>query len=398
MIRCIIAVLDEDLSLTETIGGARDIEHVATLFSRDEIISAAEQTCPDVCVLSPDLPGNRDILDLAETLGQMGVRVIFLAGNLSPNNPTIISLVSYGVTDILYGRVTSGLLIERIRARGEPAVPSTKFSVEKHIEADLTTRSTVKVQAKAAEFARNVGNIIKKKEGGIIPNLVVVWSPYSSGRTFVAVNLCAILAMDGIETILMDRQESPAWVYVDAPDGEDGLNRLNNKDDSLQATACPVEMLPGFFVLTNDPMTEYHHALDTARGIEKLTSSGLTVIVNAGLGSTLIEKAAVVIVVVDHQYNGLIRLQKAMQKEEPWQDRIILCLNRYVHSTYLQDRDIEQAVGKKIDVRIPDYGVKAVESQWAGIPFLMTDIAAACTFREVAGVIKRQLEENTWRD
>lgn len=126
MIRCIIAVPDEDFSLTETIGGARYIEHLATLFSRDEIITAAVQTCPNVCVLSPDLPGNRDVLDLAETLVQMGVRVIFLAGALSPDNPTIVSLVSYGVADILYGRVTSGLLIERIRARREPAGLSTK--------------------------------------------------------------------------------------------------------------------------------------------------------------------------------------------------------------------------------------------------------------------------------
>lgn len=398
MITCIIAVPDEDLSLTETIGGTRDIEHMATLFSRDEIISAAEQTCPDVCVLSPDLPGNRDVLDLAETLGQMGVRVIFLAGNLSPANPTIVSLVSYGVTDILYGRVTSGLLIERIRARGEPADLKTKVTVEGNIEAELTKRPILKVQDKAAEFARDIGQIIKKREGGIITNLIAVWSPYSSGRTFVAVNLCAVLAMDGLETILLDRQEGPAWVYVGAPEGEDGLESFFLKDDSIQATACPVDMLPGFFVLTNSPMIDTNQALDITRRIEKLTSTGLTVIANAGLGCGLIEKAAAVIVVANHDYNGLVRLQKALQKEEFWHDRIILCLNRDLDSPYLQDRDIEQLVGQKIDMRVPDYGVKAVESQRTGIPLAMTDLAATFTFRELAGVVKRQLEENEWAE
>lgn len=393
---CLIAVPDEDLLLTEIIGGTKDITHVATIFSRDEVISAALDLHPDVCILSSELPGSADILDLTESLVQHGVRIIFLASNLSPNNPTIISLVQYGVTDILYGPVTSGLLVERILARGEPEAISNGAIINEIIEKDKRQLPVAKMQDRASEFAKSIGQIIKKKDEAILSNLIVIWSQYSVGRTFITANLCAILGLEGVESILVDRADGPAWIYVGAPEGEVGLDSYFQKDESLQASIYPVQMVPGFFVLTKDPMLEQTTVSISVRDIERLAAAGIMVIVNVGSDCSILEKAAAVIVVTDHDYNGLVKLQKAMDKEAPWHERMILCLNRDSPSQYLQDWYVEQVAGRKVSARIPDYGIKAVESQRAGIPLVLTDQDAAGRFRELASVIERQLEENTW--
>jgi hypothetical protein len=333
---------------------------------------------------------------LTEALIQNGVRVIFLAANLSPDNPTIISLVQYGVTDILYGQVTSGLLIERIRARGEPKAISQGAVIDESIEKEILQAPVAVMQDRAGEFVKSIGQIIKKKEEAVLNNLIVVWSPHSAGRTFTAVNLCAIWGLDGLESILVDRHDGPAWMYVGSSEGEEGLDSYFQKNESLQASIYPVQMVPGFFVLTKDPMLEQATGSISVRDIEKLAASGILVIVNAGADCSLLEKAAAVIVVTDYDYNGLVKLQKAMQKEETWHERIVLCLNRDGPSKYLQDWYVEQVAGRKATARIPDYGIKAVESQRAGIPLVLMDQDAAGRFRELASVLQRQLEENTW--
>ncbi|NPV74314.1 MAG: hypothetical protein HPY89_11190 [Pelotomaculum sp.] len=379
-ISVIIAVPDEDLVITETVGSAREIEHLVTLETREEVIPAAEQLNPDVCLLSSELPGEIDILDIAEALVMRGTRVVFMAGSLEEDNPTIDMLKRMGVTDIIHGNPTAGLLIERLLNKGRPCVvPRTAvIKPNEKLRIESIKEEPEGLAGKARELGKNLKKLAQRKTEGVHENVVAVWSPAPTGKTFVAVNLAVSMALRGIETVLLDASDFSSWALVGAPEGEDGLVRFL-ETGRLQGAAFQPDLVPGLYVLTADPGGEIPK-IDPKKLIEKLAATGHLVVVD--LSGAPYESAGTTVIVADHDYNHLVKIQKSIQEGE-WLYRAVLVLNRNVESGNLPVDTVKQATGMNIAAVIPDSAVEVLESQRAGVPSVLVSSIIAEAFEEL---------------
>lgn len=379
----IIAVPDDELLITETVGSARELKHLATLETREEVIPATQQLTPDVCLLSSELPGEIDILDVAESLVKRGTRVVFLAGDLEEDNPTVDMLGRMGVSDIIHGAPTAGLLIERLLNKGKPFIvpKSTSLKANENLIMDSDTSANESIAEKARDIGKSIKRLsIRKKHVDVLDNIIAVWSPAPTGKTFVAANIAAALAMSGAEVVLVD-STGATWSLMGAPEGEDGLLRFM-ETGSLQGTAFQPDLLPGLYVLTVDPVEEVPK-VDLKKLLEKL--SGLPVIVD--LESGPLEAAGTTILVADHDYNHLVKIQKALQQEEDWHSRTILVLNRNVESANLSVDIVRQAAGMDVAAAIPDCALEVLESQRAGLPAVLVNPAIAAVFNGICGLL-----------
>lgn len=379
--RVIVAVPDDELVLTETIGSAKEIEHLATLEFREEVIPAAQQLKPDVCLLSWDLPGETDILDIADFIVKQGTRVVFMAGNLDEDNPTVDMLKRMGVTDVIHGSPTAGLLIERLLNKGQPyTVPQKALvSPNENLIIDRVADEKETIPAKAREIGRSIKRLTRRKEDGVYENVIAVWSPAPTGKTFVAVNLAAAFALRGTETVLLDVHGS-VWPLVGAPGGEDGLARFL-ETGTLRGTAFCPDLIPGLCVLTSDPAGEAP-AVDVNKVLEKLVGGSHQIIID--LNDAPLDAAGTTVIVADHDVNHLLKIQKAVQ-EGDWLYRAVLVLNRHVES--LPVETVKQAAAMNVAAVIPELGPEALECQRAGVPAVLVNPALAEAFDSLAELL-----------
>ncbi|MCL6558012.1 MAG: hypothetical protein K6U74_04255 [Firmicutes bacterium] len=379
--RVIVAAPDDDLVLTETIGSAKEIEHLATLELREEVIPAAQQLKPDVCLLSWDLPGETDILDIAYFLVKQGTRVVFMAGDLDGENPTVDMLRRMGVTDVIHGSPTAGLLIERLLNRGQPYTVPQKALVkpDEKLIVDRFAGEKETIPAKAREIGRSIKRLTRRKDDGVYENVIAVWSPAPAGKTFVAVNLAAAFALRGMETVLLDVHGS-AWPLVGAPEGEDGLARFL-ETGALQGTAFCPDLVPGLYVLTTDPAGE-GPAVDLNKVLEKIVGGGHQIIID--LNGSPLDATGTTVIVADHDVNHLLKIQKAVQ-EGDWLYKAVLVLNRHVESISVET--VKQAANMNVAVLIPDLGPEALECQRAGVPAVLVNPAVAEAFDSLVDLL-----------
>lgn len=375
--RVIVAAPDDDLVLTETITSAKEVEYCATLTSREEVIPSIKYYQPQVCLLSSDLPGKTDVLDIAEKLTESNIRIVFLAGDLAPDNPTIERLQRMGITDILYGIPTAGLLIERLNNQGNPVTKSdlTIQPDERHLterEPEASVRSIV------TKNFRKVTRI-RKNQGQHLQGVTALWSPAPTGKSFVAFNMAVALSTQGIDTVIIDLSpDHGIWALSGAPNNEDGLQKALESPDMAIGAAFKLDIVPSLYVLTMDPVTEQPVTFSVS-AIKKLTESlinkGLTVIYDLGQEIRgLKDIAKTIVLVCDHDYNHLIKTQKAIMQEEEWLDRAVAILNRHTESEHLSLEKVRQETGNmNIKHIIPEITTSALECQRLGIPAIMVN-------------------------
>ena len=379
--KVIIAAPDDDLVLTETANSVRGVQCCATLTSKEEIIPATKYYQPQVCLFSPDLPGEMDVLDIAEILVKSNVRIVFLAGDLTTENPTVERLQRMGVTDILYGRPTAGLLIERLTSRGEPfskRETTTVLQPEKRFLTDQEPEATG-IKQMASTFGRNLRRSLNRKsQQQYMSDVMAVWSPAPTGKSFVAMNLAVAVSFLGKDVALVDISPDCAiWALSGAPDGEDGLQKAIESPDMAMEISYKPDMIPGLYILTIDPNNESIPVFTSnqVRNLtEKMLAGGLTVVYDLGQEIRgLKDFAETIILVCDHDYNHLLKIQKAIIKEENWLDRVIPIINRHVKSDHLPTKTIKDATGMNVNHIIPEATVPALESQRVGVPVSLVD-------------------------
>lgn len=398
--RVLLAVPDDDFVYTETVGGAGELEHCATLTSKDEVLAAIDHCKPDVLVLSPGLEGDIDLLDVVEGILEKGVRVVFLAGALAPDNPTVERISMMGVGDILYGTPTAGVLLERILSpdKGKPAVlPQTISLAPDDLEEDeQTEKQSVRSMLKTA------GNTLRQvkrsmKEGGRqVGGIYAVWSPVSAGKTFVTVNLAAAMALQGLEVTMIDASPDLSCCYwTGAPDGEEGLAEAAKEPEAALDLAFRPSFVPGLSVLTADPGGEKHPKL-TAKQIEALAKSaharGNVVVIDlpSSFDEATLGLAEAVVLVADQDIARLIRIQKKFDELEEKGvldlDRMVLVLNRYVESGWLPAQSAQQATGLTVYGIIPEAATREVlECAKTGCPAVLVNPELQAAFGEIAG-------------
>lgn len=393
--RVLLAVPDDDFVYTETVGGARELEHCATLSSKDEVLPAARQCRPDVVVLSPELEGEIDLLDVVEGLLDIGVRIVFLAGSLTPDNPTV-ERISIKVRDILYGTPTAGVLLERILSPGEPTVlpESINLTPEDDENEKQSVRSVLKTAGNTLRQVRRSRRVTGKQTSGIY----AVWSPVSAGKTFVAVNLAATIALQGgVEVTLIDASPDLSCCYwTGAPDGEEGLLESIKEPGSALDVAFRPNFVPGLSVLTADPGGEKQPKF-TPKQIETLAKTvharGNVVVIDlpTSFDEAILGLAEVVILVADQDISRLVRIQKLFDELEEKGvldlDRMALVLSRYVESKWLPAKSAQEATGLTVSALIPEATREVLECTRTGCPAVIVSPELQAAFSEIAGRI-----------
>lgn len=217
-----------------------------------EALPKAEEA--DVALVSAYLPGEMDMLEALFSLRRRGIRVIYLAGDLSCSDPFLADLIALGVYDVFLGEATMAEIEERIKSpasfeealrllqppsrpkgsrllslarserRDEPEPASPER--QKRLPAVPVPRISLapKPASKAPEEA------FEPPAFGV--PAVGVWSPRSSGKTFVAVGLSRALAkaLGGCALLDLDPKLSVfGWMCL--PQGESSL--LSAMKDSL---------------------------------------------------------------------------------------------------------------------------------------------------------------------
>lgn len=113
MVKVLLATNEEQLD--NAIAGENGIQLVSSpVYYLEAVLPVAEQQRPDVVVITSWLEGEIDITDIIYRLRMMEMRVIFIAGFLTRDDPIIKKICEYGVYDILFGEVTIGQVINKI--------------------------------------------------------------------------------------------------------------------------------------------------------------------------------------------------------------------------------------------------------------------------------------------
>lgn len=187
---------------------------------RERIVEKAKAAKPDVIILYDKLPGTIDLEVILEELRlearnsqDRDSRVIFLT-SLEQGSTLLRKAVEIGIWDIVSGNDIRPIdIIKRIynpanysdAARYKLAPDDgTKFKLIPHyIEKEKVLHVPV---IKEKEIVR----IVEKKEyvtfgqARPVKENILLWSPFESGKTFLAVNLAAALANKGLKTAVID--------------------------------------------------------------------------------------------------------------------------------------------------------------------------------------------------
>lgn len=187
---------------------------------RERVIEKAKSAKPDVILLYDKLPGTVDLELILDELrlevrnGQdRDIRIVFLT-SLEQGSTLLRKAVEIGIWDIVSGNDIRP--IEIIKRIYNPANYSdaahyklapddgTKYKlIPKYVEKE-------KVRQVPVIQEREVIRIVEKKEYVTVgktkafKETVLVWSPFETGKTLLAVNLATVMANMGFKTALID--------------------------------------------------------------------------------------------------------------------------------------------------------------------------------------------------
>ncbi|MTI84397.1 MAG: hypothetical protein FH756_10930 [Firmicutes bacterium] len=113
MVKVLLATNEEQLD--NAIAEENEIELVSRpVYYLEAVLSIAQQHKPDVVVITSWLEGQTDVTNVIYKLRIMEMRVIFIAGLLTPDDSIVKKICEFGVYDILFGEITIGLVINKI--------------------------------------------------------------------------------------------------------------------------------------------------------------------------------------------------------------------------------------------------------------------------------------------
>jgi len=294
---------------------------------REAVAPLLDRFSPDAVVLSCDLPGRAAVEEIVWASRLAGARVVLLAGRRSKSDPVVEAAFRTGVYDILF----------------DPASPEDVLRV-------------LSSPASFADAARLLGMKVPErraeKKG---PRVVGVWSPVSAGKTFVAVNLAAVIALGGERVLLAGLDGSgdhSVWLGQDGPSPE------------------PREVLPGLF-LAEVPGGKV--------ALEAASSVGAGTVVLDPLPSDA--GGARVVAVCDPDYARLLRVKRGLGQLG---QAVLPVLNRWL---ILRGAPVDPGatLGAPVAVSFPDDPGSVLVSVAAGAPLVTTSPEWRQRFEELAG-------------
>lgn len=278
---------------------------VKEVYFREALTSVVRQYPADALLLASNLPGSdrTSILDYVYQARMANMRVIVLTGEKDPKDEVAPALVALGVYDILFGEIQAAdiervlkkpmTMPEIVRAWGIPgkpkppsgflnrlrsAIPKAETQLgtspespaeESASSAEEPIKSAIREQPKERKPKKSKGQSRTQKtnlpllaepldEASAMTRpgrpLVAVWSPCSSGKTFVSLYLAKALAQKGLKVGLVDlnleRQDLCQWLLL--PEGEDALTKALSLDVLFSQEPVTGEWRHGLMVFSDD--------------------------------------------------------------------------------------------------------------------------------------------------
>jgi len=339
-----------------------EVEVVADIAVREQIIPSAEELQPDVVILSVYLRGNTDYLEIAQKLTAMNIRLIFLAGDLSPDSIEISKLQEMRIKEILYNPVDLGLL-EKMLLRPEPSGELTfKENGKKRVLGGILSHS------KTSETKTT-------KKVTLFSKTVFVWSPVVAGKSIIALNLSAYAAKMGYKVALIDADPACA-LHTYTQGVSDGQYLTDALLDDPFSTAHTISLLPELLIFTNDPSANC--PILTDKNLRKL--AGILeeetdlVVVDMPCSSGLLQKLtdAPILLIADQNWHHIKKIQRSL--DEGWlPENAKLVLNNAFESKEIPIKDIEKALGQINSAIIPARTKEIMEGIKTGIPAVLFD-------------------------
>lgn len=369
--KVILASDDKDiLGFLESISGM-DISQAKT---KEEVMDVINKGRPDVLILSDRVPGGIDLIELVQWVNDNGVRVIFQADKFAEDQVTLRCIRDRNCTviyrdfnfaeleNVLFGR----------KANNNPAASYEKRTPKKDIPKRIIDQLSL---------AKTKRNPKSRKEKPVnerqLPNLTIVYSPVSAGKTFTAVNLAAYKAQAGNKVSLLD-------LDILQPSVGSCLNIPADKEVLSEAMLAPGH--PGYQLRIPNGLTVFATAPERAPVIDHsnlyellstLSRAYDLVIVDTprdmdtyNLGH-LLTVAGRIIIVGDLDYSRLITLHRRLKVLGNLidYDKVSLVANRVTENKKVTIADLEKAV---MDVPcqcvIPDIPARVLEGIYAGKP------------------------------
>lgn len=390
--------------LEEPLRVIRGIDIVETVFEREVIVDVVERRKPDVVLLSPRLPGSVDLIDIAWELKRMDVTLIFLADTIDPQDLTIQRMREQGVDEIIFKMPKIGELEDIIKNKKKKG--NNKKVYEEPQENEEASKGGLfskamhnipKIQVSVPKIQINKPSIptlpkrprrIKAKKGITrLDNVIVIFSPNPSGKTFVSVNLAAAFANAGIKTALLDcTRNLGLHTWFNLPLEEDGLSKALQEPENVLDFAYQPKLLHNIEVITQDPAIGA--AAFQGKQLEKilidLSESCDVVIVDLGLdiqseeALQILQKGGYMLLIGDPDYHHSVTLQlvtdELIEKGIIELNRAHTVYNRYIDGIKVPISDVEAATGMGIKWRIPEATKEVYESIRHGVPASMFSI------------------------
>jgi len=381
---------------------------VTPVGGREDVIYAAETAGADVVVLSPELPGEMDIIDIVEELLDLNIRTVFLGGRLNPNNLTIKKLVELGVYDILFEPVTIGRLKDAlINPAGEfqPNPGKPVIMLDEQDGNDTREGALNRIKSNLPQLAqRKIKGDGKVTGKGALVNLIGVCSPVPAGKTMVALNLAAVLALRGNSVALVDLDLTQLSLanWIEVPEGEDGVYRLLKDPGNALEHGYNPNLLPWLYIYTASNIESGAGGGKKAVGsvLKNLCGAFDFVIADTAADfknaatQEVIASAGQVALVTDSDFNHLRKIQAVLDgMPEEFFTRCSLAANRVVNSELVVVSDAENAAGLKADVAIADC-LGVLESIKAGIPAVLYREDLKHSFEEYADFLMVNIQES----
>lgn len=405
--------------LEEPLRVIKGIDSIETVFEREVLVDAVERRNPDIVLLSPRLPGNMDLIDIAWELKRTDTCVIFLADKIDPHDLTIQRIREQGVEDIIFGMPKIGEIEDIIKK----AKRRTLKRSDKIFETDTEDeKSYEQNKVKGSLFSKAINNLpsmpkvnvsvpkinidkiniqrtkklIRRKGISKLQNVIGVFSPNSSGKTFVSTNLAAAFSNMGMKAALLDATKNLGiHTWFNIPLEECGLSKaLKEPVNVLDFAFRP--KLQNLEVLTQDP--GIGKVSFQAKQLEKvvidLSESCDVVIIDIGLDMEsdeafqIIKVCTALLIVGDPDYHHSVNLQITLDdlidKEVIDISDFYTVYNRYVEGIKVPTSDVEAATGMSIRWTIPDAAREVYESIRHGVPAYMFSLEIKNSFVRMA--------------
>ncbi len=389
---------------------------VKEVYFREGLTSVIRQYPADALLMASNLPGSdkTNILDYVYQARMANMRVIMLTGEKNPKDELVPALVALGVYDILFGEIKATdiervikqpmTMSEIVRAWGLPGRPKPPPGFLERLRAALpkelpgpATEQPVQepapVQEQAADKKQETGKAAKpaKKAKGtkrlsaplLVPEedeptamtrpsrpVIAVWSPCSSGKTFVSLHLAKALSQRNLRVGLVDlnieRQDLFHWLVL--PEGENSLSRALTLDVLFSQEPFTGQYKHGLMVFTDDPSArtgeEADVMLEDGNLMRFFQSPKVPAdILVCDLPSELkpyvrkiLEHAWIGVLVVDQDY-ARCDLYRAAIKTIPWEPLVVV--NRFAP---FDGWDAKEAFGQEPVANVPVMAAETYEA------------------------------------